>query len=86
LLPERTSKIKYEYLAEVYYNIFFKGTFDQPDPQHEIYVDKMKEILEQLYAACLSKLTKKSISKKINDNDVNRKLANNDSKNKAMKE
>jgi len=84
LLPERTSKIKYEYLAEVYYNIFFKGTFDQTDPQHEIYVDKIKVILEQLYAACLHKITNKS--KKINDNDVNRKLSNNDSKNKAMKE
>jgi len=47
-------------------------------------------ILEQLYAACLQKITKKEKSKKqynkkINDGDF-KKLANNDSKNKAMKE
>lgn len=45
----------------------------------------MKLTLEQLYAACLNKLVKKEQSK-LKKGDDNRKLASNDSKNKAMKE
>lgn len=45
----------------------------------------MKMILEQLYAICLRKIVKRD--KKIDGKvDASRKLANNDSKNKAMKE
>lgn len=34
LIPDGKSKIKYEYLAGVYYTLFFKGTLDEPHPDH----------------------------------------------------